>query len=267
MLGATFGHASDAVRRHPVVSTVLFCATRGAIGDTMAQLAEGRSSSSSSSSDGGGGRAMPFVHDKKRLLTFVTWTIGVGFTIDRYLYSHKFLQWFPPRDAAGRLLRGNVAKAVVFDNFFFTPLCYFPVWYVFKDCVMGAGQGHTPASAVRHYAAEAKDHLTASVWYWVPLQSLTFSVVPAHLRVAFLSVGATGYVAVLSYLTALLDRGGSLFAPAGAAAAGAAPTPPALLPPGEAGGGVVGGPGGYGEVGGGRKGESFLREHLTKRHP
>ena len=42
--------------------------------------------------------------------------------------------------------------------------------------------------------------------YWVPLHCVTFSVIPKHIRVAFVSAGATGYVTVLSYITAALDK-------------------------------------------------------------
>ena len=42
--------------------------------------------------------------------------------------------------------------------------------------------------------------------YWLPLQAITFSVVPPHLRVLWVSIVSTGYVTVLSYVTQALDN-------------------------------------------------------------
>jgi len=45
-------------------------------------------------------------------------------------------QWWPTKSQAGTLIKMNVAKSVAFDNFFFTPFVYFPVYYLFKDIVV-----------------------------------------------------------------------------------------------------------------------------------
>jgi len=166
MLGRVLSRGSDFMLRRPVLTTFCLTATRGLIGDTVAQTAEAAEERSAhaeavraavergpitereaavaargSGSGGGGARgsasgelgpAPVFAFDVKRAATFMGWTVCVGFAVDRWLYSTMFPRWFPSRDAAGKIIRANVAKAVVFDNFFFTPFMYFPVYYLFK---------------------------------------------------------------------------------------------------------------------------------------
>jgi hypothetical protein len=57
------------------------------------------------------------------------------------------------------------------------------------------------------YAAELKDQMPVCWAYWIPLQAITFSVVPAHLRVAFVSLGATGYGRLTAFVEVLNTTG------------------------------------------------------------
>ena len=61
------------------------------------------------------------------------------------------------------------------------------------------------SAALRRYVAEARTQLLATWAYWVPLHLVNFGLVPPHLRVGFVSLAATGYVALLSLTTEALD--------------------------------------------------------------
>ena len=76
------------MRQRPVVTTVFFAAGRGMIGDGIAQAAE-RNPVNGSEMRNHHEEGFVASIDKKRMITFVTWTIGVGFVIDRYLYAIK----------------------------------------------------------------------------------------------------------------------------------------------------------------------------------
>mmetsp|Transcript_52909 Transcript_52909/g.67848 ORF Transcript_52909/g.67848 Transcript_52909/m.67848 type:complete len:210 (-) Transcript_52909:242-871(-) len=199
MLSSVLSRASLMLQQRPVATTFVFAGVRGYLGDVSAQYYEFKS-------DQNDNREGEFSIDYKRTTTYIIWTIGVGFVIDKYIYATKFAQWFPSHDIHGKLLFSNVMKANCLDNFILTPVFYFPLYYIFKDCVMDFNNEKTPSDALIHYSSEAYEQVTACWIYWFPLHMVTFGLVPAQLRVPFVSVGAMGYVTVLSYVTAALDK-------------------------------------------------------------
>ena len=71
--------ASAFVERRPNATTVAAAMARGAAGDACAQHAE---------------EDAPW--DARRCATFMMWSTGVAFALDRYVYSHLFARWWPP---------------------------------------------------------------------------------------------------------------------------------------------------------------------------
>ena len=70
--------ASAFIERQPNATTVAAAMARGAAGDACAQHAEDA----------------PW--DARRCATFMAWSMGVAFALDRYVYSHLFALWWPP---------------------------------------------------------------------------------------------------------------------------------------------------------------------------
>ena len=70
--------ASAFIERRPNATTVAAAMARGAAGDACAQHAEDA----------------PW--DARRCATFMMWSTGVAFALDRYVYSHLFARWWPP---------------------------------------------------------------------------------------------------------------------------------------------------------------------------
>ena len=68
--------ASAFIERRPNATTVAAAMARGAAGDACAQRA----------ADHG-------TWDARRCATFMMWSTGVAFALDRYVYSHLFALW------------------------------------------------------------------------------------------------------------------------------------------------------------------------------
>ena len=71
--------ASAFIERRPNATTVAAAMARGAAGDACAQRAEDHGT-----------------WDARRCATFMAWSTGVAFALDRYVYSHLFALWWPP---------------------------------------------------------------------------------------------------------------------------------------------------------------------------
>ena len=71
--------ASAFIERRPNATTVAAAMARGAAGDACAQHAEDHGT-----------------WDARRCATFMMWSTGVAFALDRYVYSHLFALWWPP---------------------------------------------------------------------------------------------------------------------------------------------------------------------------
>ena len=84
--------ASAFIERRPNATTVAAAMARGAAGDACAQRAEDHGT-----------------WDARRCATFMVWSTGVAFALDRYVYSHLFARWWPP----GWKSRFNTASTCV----------------------------------------------------------------------------------------------------------------------------------------------------------
>ena len=125
--------ASAFIERRPNATTVAAAMARGAAGDACAQRAEDHGT-----------------WDARRCATFMMWSTGVAFALDRYVYSHLFARWWP------RNCFRNVLKATAADNIIITPCLYFPFFTPGRQCVKamrcGAprrGTGRRPSSSCR----------------------------------------------------------------------------------------------------------------------
>jgi len=92
----------------------------------------------------------------------------------------------------------TVAAEVAFDNLVLSPFLTFPLAYVAKAFV----SGEPVPSGIARYIGDVKNRglLTKAWLLWVPVQSLTFSVVPEHLRIVFIASVSFFWLILLSSL-------------------------------------------------------------------
>lgn len=92
----------------------------------------------------------------------------------------------------------TVLSKVAFDNAVSAPLICLPVAYLVKSVVFQ----FSLEEAVMRYVQDAKDGLIFKYWcFWVPAQSLTFSVIPPHLRIAFVAAVSFFWLVVFSSIS------------------------------------------------------------------
>ena len=175
---------------NPLRTTFAAATARGIIGDLSAQRME----------QGSGASTV----DRQRLFLYTAFTNLIALVYDRPIYVHLFPRYFPTL-VDGRRCWSNIIKATLVDNLITSPFLYFPLFYLFKDCVIRGS--HAPLGALRHCADELPSQMVSCLAFWLPTTSLSQGFVPVHLRIAFLSVAACGWVSVLSITTNALDRG------------------------------------------------------------
>ena len=180
------------IRRYPLPTACGFAATRGFCGDAMAQALEHDPA------------AGPFDLDLGRSAIYVTWGCCSALLYDYTFYSRLFPRWFPTY-VNGQFSKMNVAKAVGFDALILTPVAYFPVFYILKDCIID--RTRSPGGACGHYFMQDFVPQNAySLAFWTPVNVVMFGVVRPEYRVGFTSVMALGYCVVLSWVTAELAQ-------------------------------------------------------------
>ena len=78
----------------------------------------------------------------------------------------------------------TVASKVVVDQLILTPFLCLPAAYIVRALVFRS----SVRDALSRYVSDAKKDLLWKYWLiWTPTQCLTFSVVPVHLRIAFIA--------------------------------------------------------------------------------
>lgn len=180
---------SEFAAGNPVSFTSLTAVLRGFVGDIAAQRIEG---------------AKDFDDiDFRRIILYVGWTSGAMHFLDRPLYTWLMPRIFPSR-LNGRLYWPNVVKSVIVDNFIATPFVYYPLFYLWKDCIVNSS--HSSTESLQHCCTELPKQMSVCLWYWVPVQAATFSVVPNHLRMGWLGVSSLAWVSILSVTTSQLDK-------------------------------------------------------------
>jgi Mpv17 / PMP22 family len=122
-----------------------------------------------------------------------------------FLYAGLFPSWFPSNDWQ------SVVSQVALDMSFFTVFLCLPVAYVVKTAFMTDGASlfslDTAKIAIGKYRRDVQERgLLFKYWaIWIPVQTLNFSVVPTHLRVAFVAVVSFFWMFVLSTTSAQGD--------------------------------------------------------------
>ena len=187
--------AQRAVMARPFISGALLAGTKGALADWVSQ------------------RSSPRRYDGRRTISFFIWnTMYCG--VFCYIMYSKAFPWLQPI----LLARGVPAfvaalSMVLFDNFVATPFVCLPSMYLCIALVDSTSPLPSQKSAARrvlskaveNYSNEWRSTLLLSWSLWIPIHCVTFSVVPAPLRVHFTACCSFLTLMAMSRLVGVLE--------------------------------------------------------------
>lgn len=108
-----------------------------------------------------------------------------------YIYNILFPSWF----GAGNDM-SSVAIKVAFDMFVISPLLCLPIAYLTKSVIYG--KSWKDGLTKYKYDLVKNKLLQTYCTIWIPVQALTFGVVPPHLRIAFIAFVSFFWLIILS---------------------------------------------------------------------
>lgn len=165
----------------PYSAAFLTCSLKGAAADLVAQK-------TGSDRPAGG-------LDRRRLLAFLLYGGLYQGMVQEYAYNNLFSAWF----GRGTDWRSVFIK-VGFNLAAWSPLVTLPAAYVIKAAVFRQTAGET----LRAYMHDIrKEGLLTKFWMmWLPLHTLTFSVVPEHLRITWIAMWSFLWMILFSKIAA-----------------------------------------------------------------
>ena len=162
-------------RSSPYLSAFLTCGLKAATSDSITQRFE----------------KSPFCVTRNAAFTLYG---GLYQGVVQYIIFNKI---FPLVFGSGTDL-ATVAAKVLTDQFILTPFLCLPAAYLIKAIVFRK----TLKYGLQRYVADAKRDLLWKYWaIWGPTQCLTFSVVPEHLRIAFIAFVSFFWLLILSSIS------------------------------------------------------------------
>mmetsp|Transcript_20558 Transcript_20558/g.58443 ORF Transcript_20558/g.58443 Transcript_20558/m.58443 type:complete len:320 (-) Transcript_20558:87-1046(-) len=202
----------------PYVAAFLTCSFKASAADMLAQTTEDKDAADGADADG---RSMPssatpssFIkaariqHQQQKQAddaSSLDLSRNVGFLLygglytglaQNYLYTVLYPSWFGLDD--GWTL---VAKEVMLDNAVFAPLVCLPIAYAFKTAfTTGDFTLNALTSGLDKYIDDIMNRgLLFKYWsIWIPVQFLTFGVIPHHFQVAFVAFVSFFWICLLS---------------------------------------------------------------------
>lgn len=168
-------------KTYPLQASMCSCGLNALVADLISQVKTWKSQ---------GGM---FTFEIKKNLSAITYGVGCMGIFTNLAYTKLFPVLFGVDSTAKTIL----AQAF-FDNFINAPLLWLPPAYLVKTLFFDT----TAKEALGSYFSDVKNGLLFKYWgLWVPAQILTFSVVPKHLRVAFMASISFVWFMILSSLT------------------------------------------------------------------
>lgn len=166
-----------AFRRHPMLANMAAGGGLAIAGDGLMQAIEAHHA----------GTCMEY--DAMRALRFTLFRVTV--VLPLYVRWLGFLENFVQAVASSAVSRVLLKSSM-------DCLCFSPAYHAAFFSVMALAEGHNPSEAVARTAETLPHSLPASWAFWMPAHLITFGVVPAHLRVAFVNAVALSWNACMS---------------------------------------------------------------------
>jgi protein Mpv17 len=138
--------------------------------------------------------------DLKRAGLF--WSFG-------FLYQGCFQYWMY-NVLYERLFPGtgimNVTKKVLLSNLVSDPVFFFPTFYAFKEIInTNSISPRCFTEGIKKYSENYKQDWVNSWMVWLPGYTVTYAVMPIHLRMPWIATVSFGYVSLLSYTRGAYD--------------------------------------------------------------
>jgi hypothetical protein len=164
---------------YPLQAAVLTCGVKASLADCIAQI------QSWTSSD----RAIE-VRRNAGYIIYGGIFIGLMCHLE---YDYVFPQLFGTEHNLK-----TIVELVLFDNFVSAPLMWLPPCYMIKAILYD----YPLAEGLERYITDVRQGLLLKYWaVWLPAQSISFSVIPDHLRVAFMAFISFFWFIILSTST------------------------------------------------------------------
>jgi len=165
--------------------------------------------------------------DRTKMAAFGVWNGLLNGAFLKWLYKDCFGAWFPLTQtvttaAKSAVIRHplywqHVTAMMLFCNFFSTPLFVTPNYFLIKSAVECANQSQkedAPFSvsevfsrAFTRYRDEGLDFLKVTWLFWIPINSVTFTVIPTYWRVPFAACCSVFALCGQSYHVSLMEEG------------------------------------------------------------
>ena len=170
-------------KNSPLASAFVTCAIKGSAADFVAQ------SKTQRVSHGGSIGLAPMQFQLKRNLAFLLYGgiyQGLGF---EFFYNILF----------PKLFGDSIAKKVFASMFVLTPCVTLPLAYLFKAMVLQ----DSLQNALNQYKSDVMEKgLLSKYWLmWIPLQTLSFAVVPQHFRISFIAAFSFFWMILFSIIS------------------------------------------------------------------
>jgi protein Mpv17 len=163
----------------PYVAAALTCGTKACAADYVAQKRAPASGNI----------------DAARTIAFLVYGAIYQGMAQEFIYNHLYPLWFGTESTVAVVL-----KKVFFDLLIQTTLVTLPIAYLTKAAIYR----HSPQQGLGRYWHDIWENglLTKYFLLWGPVQCITFSIVPEHLRVSFIAVVSFFWLIVLSTVSA-----------------------------------------------------------------
>jgi protein Mpv17 len=182
-LSMSLQDVSDFYAQFPMQSAILTCGVKASLADSLAQFKDSVATQSSdikSKLQKNLPKEDSFNWEFRRNLAYVIYG-GIFVGLMCHLeYNVLFPMLFGSEHTAKTIL-----EKVIFDDFISAPLMWLPPAYLVKALVYD----YSMTEGLGKYWRDIQDNsLLTKYWsIWVPAQTISFSVVPDHLRVAFMA--------------------------------------------------------------------------------
>lgn len=181
----------------PYVAAFLTCGIKASAADAVAQSRQSKGGqeeedSIEESTSSALTAKNPF--ELPRNIAFLLYGAVYQGVTQEYVYNHLYPVWFGSGTAPLTVL-----SKVAFDLLVQTPLFTLPIAYLIKSIIFQ----YSPKEALTRYIDDIQHHglLKKYFYLWGPVQCLTFSVVPEHLRVSFIACVSFFWLIILSSIS------------------------------------------------------------------
>ena len=135
----------------------------------------------------------------RRNLAFILYGGAYQGVFQEHMYNHIFPILFGYGTSTL-----TVASKVLFDILFLNPMLCLPCAYLSKGAIFG----YSPKEAIRRYINDIRQHglLIKSWCIWLPVQCITFSIIPEYLRISFIAAVSFFWLIILSSVSARREK-------------------------------------------------------------